>query len=169
MRGRWSAAFAGEGPGQEPGSGYGSGGNSGSFHLGADFLFLLAEGAGFGKRVVLIEGAGLEGHLENFCDVQGSPVRVLGDLFTAAETVGDDQPVVGGLPDGREKFEFSDGLRDFEVLVMKAERSRHAAASRSGSGEVDAEAAEKRFLGAHLHDRFVMAMSVKQSFARKLR
>jgi hypothetical protein len=35
--------------------------------------------------------------------------------------------------------------------------------------EVDAEAVEKRFFGGHLHDGFVMAVSVEQGFARELR
>jgi hypothetical protein len=35
--------------------------------------------------------------------------------------------------------------------------------------EVDAEAVEKRFFGGHLHDRFVMAVSVEQGFAWELR
>ena len=35
--------------------------------------------------------------------------------------------------------------------------------------EVDAEAAQERFFGGHLHDGFVMAVSVEQGFARELR
>ena len=95
--------------------------------------------------------------------------RVLGDLLPAAEAVGDDQPVVRCLADGGEEFELSDGLGDFVVLGVEAEGSGHAAASGGGSREVDAEAAEEGFLGGHLHDGFVMAMAVKQRFARELR
>ena len=35
--------------------------------------------------------------------------------------------------------------------------------------EVDAEAVEERFFGSHLHDGFVMAVSVEQGLARELR
>ena len=97
--------------------------------------------------------------------MKGAAICVLGDLLATTEAVGNDEPVIRGLADGGKKFEFTDSLRDRVVLGVEAEGSGHPAASGSWSGEVDAEAAEERFLRGHLHDGFVMAMAVKQGLA----
>ena len=55
------------------------------------------------------------------------------------------------------------------LSCVEAEGAGHAAASGSGRLEVDAEAAQERFFGGHLHDGFVMAVAVEQGFARELR
>ena len=52
---------------------------------------------------------------------------------------------------------------------LEAEGASHAAASRSGGLEVDADAAQQRFLGGHLHDGLVMAVSVQQRLALEVR
>jgi hypothetical protein len=101
--------------------------------------------------------------------VEGVAGGALGDLLAAAESVGDDEPVGGGTADGREKFEFADGLGDVVVVVLEAEGSGHAAASGSWGLEVDADAVEERFFGGHLHDGFVVAVSVEEGFAGELR
>src|ERR1051326_4253928 len=93
----------------------------------------------------------------------------LGDLLAATEAVGDDQPVGGCLADGGEQFELADGGGDGVLVVLEAEGSGHAAASRGWRLEVDAEAAQEGFLGGHLHDRFVVAVSVEQGFTPELR
>jgi len=110
-------------------------------------------------------GGFAEGHLEDFGEVQGVAVGLLGDLFAAAEAVGYDQPVGGGLADGGEEFEFSDGFRNGVLVFFEAEGSRHAAASGGGRGVVDAHALEDGFFGGHLHDCFVMAVAVDQRTA----
>ena len=92
----------------------------------------------------------------------------LGDLLATTESVGDDQPVVGSAANGGEKFEFSDRGGDCVFVALEAKGSGHATASRRGRLEVDTEAMEKRLLGGHLHDRFVMAVSVEHGFARQL-
>src|SRR5580692_9514797 len=101
--------------------------------------------------------------------MEGAAVGHLGDLLAAAEAIGDDQPVGGGAANGGEEFEFADGGGNFVFVALEAERSGHAAASGRGGLEVDAEAAQKRFLGGHLHDGFVMAVAVEQRFAVELR
>ena len=75
----------------------------------------------------------------------------------------------GSFADGGQKFEFADRLRDFVFVVLEAERAGHTAASRSWSLEVDADAAQQRFFGGHLHDGLVMAVPVQQSFAFEAR
>jgi hypothetical protein len=108
--------------------------------------------------------------LEDFGQMQGSSIRVLGDLLAAAEAVGDDEPVCWSLADGGEELEFADGLGDFVVLAaMEAEGSGHAATSGSWGGEINTETTEERFFGGHLHERLVMAVAVDQGFAIQLR
>jgi hypothetical protein len=107
--------------------------------------------------------------LKDLREVQGMAGRVLGNLLPAAEPIGDDQPVVRGLADCGEEFQFSDGLGDFVVLGVEAKGSGHTAASRGWAREADAEAVEERFLGGHLHDGFVVAMAVEHGFAVYLR
>src|ERR1700721_2265015 len=83
----------------------------------------------------------------------------LRDLLAATESVADDG----------EKFECANGRGDIVLVVLEAEGSGHAAASRSGSLEVDADAAQQRLFGGHLHDGLVMAVTVEQSLAIELR
>ena len=84
----------------------------------------------------------------------------MGDLFAATEAVGDDEPVGGGLANCGQEFEFADGLGDIVFVVLKAEGAGHAAAAGSGTVEVDADPAQDGLLGGHLHNGFVMAVSV---------
>ena len=71
----------------------------------------------------------------------------LGDLLAATESVGDDEPVVGGAADGGKKFEFSDSCGDFVFVVLEAERSSHAAASGGGAALLRARAADRTAAG----------------------
>lgn len=107
--------------------------------------------------------------MQNFCQVHRVARRGLRNLFAAAETIGDDEPVGGSVADGRKKLELADGLGDFIFIALEAKRASHSAASGSGSGEVDADAAKERFFGGHFHDGFVMAVAVKKSAAVELR
>jgi hypothetical protein len=72
------------------------------------------------------------------------------------------------LPDCGEKLQFSDRGGDFIFVRFEAEGSGHAATSGSGRLELDAQTAQKRFLRGHLHNGFVVAVSVKQGLAREL-
>jgi len=112
-------------------------------------------------------GGFAEGHLQNFGEVEGVAVGFLGDLLAATKTVGDDEPVGGSLADGGQEFEFADGFRNLVFFFFEAERSSHAAASGRGCGEVDTYALQHSFLGGHLHDGLVMAMSVNERSARQ--
>jgi hypothetical protein len=107
----------------------------------------------------------LYGHLKDFGDVQRVAVSELGDLFAATEAVGDDEAFWRRVADGGEKFEFSNGGGDFVFVMMEAEGAGHAAAAGGGRVEIDANAAEERFFRSHLHERFVMAVSVEEGFA----
>ncbi len=100
--------------------------------------------------------------------MEGVAAGALGDLLAAAESVGDDEPVGGGLADGGEKFEFADGFGDLIFVVLEAEGSGHAATSGGGRPEVDADAVQERLFRGHLHDRFVVAVAVEQGFAIEL-
>ena len=71
----------------------------------------------------------------------------------------------GGAADGGEEFEFTDGDGDVVFIGFETEGTGHAAASGSGSLEVDTEAAENGFFGVHLHKRFLMAVAVEKGFA----
>src|SRR5882672_5483824 len=97
--------------------------------------------------------------------MQGLTVGFLGNLLAAAEAVGDDQPVGGRLADSWQKFELPDSFRHVVFLFFEAESSRHAAASGCWSGEIDPHPAQDRFFRGHLHDRFVMAVTVNESLA----
>src|ERR1700687_471730 len=77
-------------------------------------------------------------HLENFGEVQRVAVRFLRNLLAATETVGDDEPVGGSLANAGQDFDFADRFRDIVFFFFETDRSRHAAASGGGSGEVDA-------------------------------
>ena len=103
----------------------------------------------------------MECHAENFSQMKCASVCTLRDLLVAAEAVGDHQPVGGGLADGREEFEFADGDGDIVFVALEAEGAGHAAATGSGRLELDADAAQDGFFGGHLHERFVMAVAVK--------
>ena len=109
----------------------------------------------------------VERHLQDFREVEGVAGGALGDLFAAAEAVGDDEPVPRGFTDCGEKFEFADGGGNviFLFISFEAEGASHAAASGSWGLEVDADAVQQRFFGGHLHDGFVMTVSVKERFA----
>ena len=103
--------------------------------------------------------------MEDFGQVEGAAGSALGDLFTATETIGDDEPVGWCLADGGEEFEFADGHRNVIFVCFKAEGAGHAAAAGSGALEIDAEAVEDGFFGGHLHQGFLMAVAVKNCFA----
>ena len=71
---------------------------------------------------------------QEFREVFGLGVGVLGDLFAAAEAVGDDDGLFI-IADGREQDALAEGLGDFVFVVLEAEGAGHAAAA--GVEEVD--------------------------------
>src|SRR5580700_3725840 len=93
------------------------------------------------------------------------PVRALGDLLAAAESVGDDQPVGRGMADGGKEFQFTDRDGNIVLIGFKAEGTRHAAAAGSWSVELDPDPAQNGFFCGHLHQGFVMAVTVQERFA----
>ena len=97
--------------------------------------------------------------------MQGVAVGFLRDLFAATEAIGDDEPVGGGLANGGQEFEFSNGFGNVVGGFFEAEGSGHATASGSGSGEVDTHALQDGLFGGHLHQSFVVAVSVDERFA----
>src|SRR5882762_7638933 len=107
-------------------------------------------------------------HLENFGEVQRVAVGFLRDLLAATKSIRNDEPVSGSLADGGQKFEFANGFRDLVFVLLETERSRHAAASGGGSGEVDAHALQHCFLSSHFHDGLMMAMPVDKRPARQV-
>src|SRR5215469_8804048 len=162
------SAVAGEGVDQQAGGGECTHGGPGTLQGGRHFLVPPADQTRFRVRIVMVESRRMECHLEDFGKMQGLARSALCDLLAAAESVGNDEPVVGRPADGGEKLEFADGGGDLVVLGMEAEGASHAAAAGSGRLEVNAETAEEGFLGGHLHERFVMAVSVDEGVAGEL-
>ena len=83
--------------------------------------------------------------------MKSAALRALCDLFAAAEAVGDDQPILGGMANGGEEFEFADGHGDSVFVAFEAEGAGHAAAPRGRGLEVDADAVQDGFFRSHLH------------------
>src|SRR5262249_42901628 len=110
-----------------------------------------------------------ERHLHDLCKVESMTVAALGDLFAAAEAVGDDPGVSRRAADGWQTLEFADRQRNVIFVGYKAEGARHSAATRRRGLNVQTKAAQKLFLGRHLHDGFLVAMAMEQSCAGKLR
>jgi hypothetical protein len=108
-----------------------------------------------------------QSHLENFGQVERVPIGFLRNLLAATEAIGHDQPIGRSLADGGQKFEFANGFRDAIFFFFEAECSSHAAAPGGGGGEGDAHAVENSFFRSHLHNGFVMAMSVNERSARQ--
>ena len=104
----------------------------------------------------------MQGHLQNFGEMERMAIGLLRDLLAATETIGDDEPVGRSAADGGKKFKFADGFRNVVFVFFKSKSSRHSAASRSRRGEIDAHALQHSFFGRHFHDCLVMAMPVDQ-------
>src|ERR1700741_2492345 len=101
--------------------------------------------------------------------MQGLTIGALVNLLAAAEAVGDDEPVGRSFADRREKFEFPDGGGNVVLITLKPERSCHPAATGSRCLEGQTHASQHRLLGVHLQNRLVVAMTVNDGLAAKLR
>src|ERR1700686_4786206 len=103
----------------------------------------------------------IERYLNRLGQVNGvAPGRLL-YLFSTAEAVRHDQRIGVGCADGRQQHALTDGLRHRELAGLEAERSGHAAAAGIERLQLDAHLPQQRFLVAHLHDGFLMTMSVE--------
>src|SRR5207248_1370849 len=90
-------------------------------------------------------------------------------LFSTTESIRHDQRVGVGLPNGRQQHALANGLRDVERLFVKPECSGHAATAGVERLEIGTHLPEQRLLVAHLHQRFLMTMSMEEHGARQSR
>src|SRR3979411_2587604 len=97
--------------------------------------------------------------------MKGVPIGTLSDLFAATEAVSNDQPVVRGLTDCWQQFEFANGLGNFVLVMFKAERACHPAAPGRGRMEINADPLQDGLFRRHVHDRLVMAVPMQQCLA----
>ncbi len=100
--------------------------------------------------------------LQDLSQVDGLPPRRLLDLLAATEAIGDDQSFRICLTYCRQEHPFSNGLRHRIFFLLKAKRSRHSTATRVQRLQVRAHLAQQLLFVRHLHDCFVMAMSMKE-------
>src|SRR5690348_6639469 len=95
--------------------------------------------------------------------------RVLTNLFSATEAVGDDDFLVAGVPHCRQQHSFGTCLRDLVLCRLKTKWTGHAAAARIEHRCFHANALEHLFLGLGFEDRFMMAMRLRNGLALELR
>src|SRR6185437_12360010 len=93
--------------------------------------------------------------------VQRPAGRVLGDLLAATKFVGNEKGFRRGAPDGGQKHPLGQGLRNLELLALKAEGAGHAAAPGVEQGNGGPSAAEQIHLGVHFHQRLMVAVAVQ--------
>ncbi len=86
----------------------------------------------------------------------------LKDLLAATEAIGDDQRIRLRLPHRRQEHSFSDRLRHRIFFFLKAKGPCHSTASGVDGLQVRTHLAQQRLFVGHLHDCFVMAMSMKE-------
>src|SRR5438270_1840243 len=96
-------------------------------------------------------------------------IRALGNLLAAAEPVGDDERLRGSLPNCGKQFQFANRDRHLVLLFFKPERTRHSAAPRSRRGKIYAHLPQDRLFIVHLHNGFVMAMSMNDGLRLQTR
>src|SRR5215813_12946983 len=106
--------------------------------------------------------------MDGFRQVDRRTPRALHNLLAAAEAVGNDERVCKRPTHGRQKFELRDRERDVTLLFFEPESASHPTASGRGHFELCAHALQHRLLVRHLHDRFVMAMTVHESTSFQL-
>src|SRR5690349_3187855 len=97
--------------------------------------------------------------------MEGLAAGELGDLLAAGEAIGDDERVGAGAADGGQERALSDPNRDVVVVLLETEGAGHAAAAGVEDFEVEAEAAQERFLGVHRQDSLLLAMALDEGFA----
>jgi hypothetical protein len=107
--------------------------------------------------------------LHHFRQVNGPASCCLDYLFAATKSVGDDQRVGFCPSHSGEKYSFSYGLRDCQLLFFKTEWASHSATSGIERLQGGPHLSEQRLFVFHFHECFVMAMTVKNHFSMKLR
>src|SRR5580700_1041330 len=90
-------------------------------------------------------------------------------LLAATESVGDDGCVLLRCPHRRQEHSFANRLGYCVLLFGKAEGAGHTAAAGVQGFEVSTRLAQQGFFVGHLHDGFVMTMSVEEYLLRQLR
>jgi len=105
------------------------------------------------------------GSCQDFRKMHGAAGCILGDLFAAAEAVGDEDCFPRCTADGREENAFTNGLGDFEFFTLEAEGAGHAAAAGVEEGDGGAGAAEEVDFGGYFEDGFVVAVAVDEEAA----
>ena len=108
-------------------------------------------------------------HLQHFSQMKRMSTRALSYLFATTETVGNDEPVGWSLANRRHEFKLANGNRDVIFVPLEAEGSSHPAASRSGTPEIDAQTRKNGLFRRHLHERFLMAVTVEDRFPLDMR
>ncbi len=110
-----------------------------------------------------------ERELEGFSQVNRSPSGGLKYLLTAAKSIGDDQRVRLGAPHCRQKDAVPDCLRQGELLPLKSEWPGHTATAGIDRPQIRAHLPKQRLFVVHLHESFVVAMTMEQNFSGKMR
>src|SRR5581483_2635082 len=114
-----SGSAARESP-EEGASGGGSGNREASpFHGIFDRELAFSDLVPLGVWATRAVDAVLEGHLDDFRQVEGLPVRALGDLLSATEAIGDNEGLRRGIPDGGQEFQFADRYRHVVLVFVE--------------------------------------------------
>src|SRR5579864_2033574 len=107
-------------------------------------------------------------HSNHFGQVQRVSSGALPDLLAATKTISDDEQIGGRVADRWQKLQFSNGERRFIFFFLESECPSHSAASRRWHLTVNIHARKDCLLIRHLHNGFVMAMTVNQRSAADL-
>src|SRR5207248_8955871 len=96
------------------------------------------------------------GELQCFGEVEGGPIRVLFDLRSAAESVGEYERVGRGGAHRGKKLALSARDRDVVVAALEAEVAGQAAAPGIEDLEIEADGLEQTLVGSGVHDSMVV-------------
>src|ERR1017187_9838454 len=111
----------------------------------------------------------LESELDRVGEVDGLPSSGLEYLLPTAKTVGDDQVFSACITYRRQKHSFTHGLCNRELIPFETKGAGHSAAPGIDGLQIRAHFMKQRILVAQSHDCLVMAMSMQEHFAEKLR
>src|SRR2546425_12843130 len=96
-------------------------------------------------------------------------VCCLSNLFATTETVGDNQRIFVSTAHSGKQHPLTNLDRHVVVVFLKTEGSRHTTTTRVEDCVVKAQSRKHRLFILHLHDSLVMAMSMHDCLALKLR
>lgn len=98
--------------------------------------------------------------------MKSMPAGRLFNLFPTAKTIGDDQSIFCRGPDGREENPFPYLHGDLIMLTpLKTKDAGHATAAGIENLIVKAQFGKHTRFCIHVHDRFMMAVSLDERFA----